>query len=317
MSNTKYWSADLGTVLVEQHQPMIQGIVKEFDDLVATGTFANIEVPNSRKAISSRIVLKVKRRADGAFDKYKARLVARGFLQKLGVDFFSTFSPMATLTSLRILLAIAVHHNLDIVHADIPRAFLKERLDTNMWLQFPPGIAFKHKDCKILKCVELTRSLYGLRDSPSNLNKELVRFMTAAGFKQLECDKCIFFHLDQATTTFVLVGCEADNLIVTGNDAACITRFKKKLVGDYKATDWERIASFLDVNMNYDLDSGVLAIDVKSKIEKLFEDHSIFNVLENVKAPTPIKLRKVLTCLAYIKRSRLLWITTSPTSMRL
>ena len=85
----------------------------------------------------------MKRRADGAFGKYKARLVARGFLQKLGVDFFSTFSPMATLTSIRILLALADHNNFDIVHADILQAFLKARLDTGIWLQLPPGITFK------------------------------------------------------------------------------------------------------------------------------------------------------------------------------
>ena len=271
--------ADLKNVPVEQHQSMLQAIAKEFNDLIAIGTFTGIEVPTNRKAISSRIVLKVKHRADGAFDKYKARLVARGFLQKLGVDFFSTFSPMATLTSIRILLAIAVHNGLDIVHADIPQAFLKARLDTDIWLQLPPGITFKDKDGKILKCVKLIRSLYGLRDSPSNFNKELVRFMKSAGFKQLECDKCIFFHFDEATKKFVLVGCEVDDLIITGNDTACIARFKKKLVDDYNVTDWERIASFLGVNMDYDLDSGVLAMDVKSKIEKLFEDHSILNTL--------------------------------------
>ena len=103
--------------------------------------------------------------------------------------------------------------------------------------------------------------------------------MKSAGFKQLECDKCVFFYPDEATKKFVLVGCEADDVIITGNDAACIARFKKKLVDDYNVTDWERIASFLGVNMDYDLDSGVLAMDAKSKIEKLFEDHSILNVL--------------------------------------
>ena len=59
--------ADLKTVPVEQHQPMLQAIAKESNDLIAIGTFANIEVPKNRKAISSRIVLKVKHRADGAF----------------------------------------------------------------------------------------------------------------------------------------------------------------------------------------------------------------------------------------------------------
>ena len=102
--------------------------------------------------------------------------------------------------------------------------------------------------------------------------------MTAAGSKQVECDKCIFFHLDQATKKLVLVGCEVDDLIITGNDAACIARFKKKLVDDYKVTDLERIPSFLGIDMDYDLDSGVLAMDVKSKIVELFEDHSSLSV---------------------------------------
>ena len=115
-----------------------------------------------------------------------------------------------------------------------------------------------------------------------------MRFTKPAGFKQLECGKCIFFHFDEATKKFALVGCEVDDLIITGNGTAYIARFKKRLVGDYNATDWERIASFLGVNMDYDLDSGVLAMDVKSKIKKLFEDHSILNTLKNVKANTPI-----------------------------
>ena len=112
--------------------------------------------------------------------------------------------------------------------------------------------------------------------------------MAAAGFKQLEYDKCTFFHLDQATKKCVLVGGEVDDLVITGNDAACIARFKKKLMDDYNVTDWDRIASFLGVNMGYDLDSGVLAMAVNYKIEQLFEDHSILNVLKNVKAPTAI-----------------------------
>ena len=80
--------------------------------------------------------------------------------------------------------------------------------------------------------------------------------MKSAGFKQLEFDKCVFFHLDEATKKFLLVGCEVDDLIITGNDAACISRFKKKLIDDYNFTDWERIASFLGVNMDNDLDLG-------------------------------------------------------------
>ena len=80
--------ADCQTVPVEQHPTMLQAIANGFNDLIAIGTFADIELPNNRKSISSRILLKVKHRADGAFGRCKVRLVDQGFLQKLGVDFF-------------------------------------------------------------------------------------------------------------------------------------------------------------------------------------------------------------------------------------
>ena len=185
---------------------------------------------------------------------------------------------MATLTSIRMLLVIAVNQSLDIIHADIPQAFLKALLDTDIWLQLPPGISFQGKNGKVLKVVKRIRSLYGARDSPSNFNKELVRLMKSVGFGQLESDKCIFYHIDKYTNKFVLVGCEVDDLIITGNGASCIARLKNKLQDDYKVKDWERIASFLGLNISYDLTSGILAMDVKSKIEKLFEDYSILNV---------------------------------------
>ena len=64
-------------------------------------------------------------RGGGApFDKFKARLVAKGSMQRLGFDFFSTFSPMATLTTVRTVFAIAVRLGLPIYHADIPQAFV-------------------------------------------------------------------------------------------------------------------------------------------------------------------------------------------------
>ena len=78
---------------------------------------------------------------------------------------------MATLASIRMLLAVAVNQGLDIVHAVIPRAFLKALLDTDIWLQLSPGISFQGKNGKVLKVVKRIRSLYGLRDSPSNFNK--------------------------------------------------------------------------------------------------------------------------------------------------
>ena len=75
----------------------VEAIAKEVHDLCKIGAFEMVDIKANTKPISSRIVLKVKRKADGSYDKHKARLVARGFLARLGVDFFATFSPWPVL----------------------------------------------------------------------------------------------------------------------------------------------------------------------------------------------------------------------------
>ena len=113
---------------------MIAAAAKELGDLIKIGTFdTEPQIPQGRKAVGSRIVFKIKYRANGEFDKYKARLVAKGFMQRLGFDFFSTFSPMATLTAVRVLFAVAVHYNLEVDHAD---TYLRPFLTQNYWKLF-------------------------------------------------------------------------------------------------------------------------------------------------------------------------------------
>jgi hypothetical protein len=63
-------------------------------------------------------------KSDGTLDKYKARLVAKGFTQLKDIDYFDTFSPVAQMTSIRLLIALATIHNLVIHQMDVKTAFL-------------------------------------------------------------------------------------------------------------------------------------------------------------------------------------------------
>ena len=89
----------------------IKAVSKELTGLLQLGTFAIVreeEIAN-QKPIGGKFVLKIKYLADGSLDKYKARLVALGYMARAGVDFFSTWSPMASLTAIRLVFSIAVH----------------------------------------------------------------------------------------------------------------------------------------------------------------------------------------------------------------
>ena len=113
--------------------------------------------------------------------------------------------------------------------------------------------------------------------------------MTAAGFKQRNVTSASFFTSTKPLRNLCLsVVRSTTSLSQATMLPVLLGLIKKKLMDDYEVTDWERIASFLGVNMDYGLDSGVLTMGVKFKIAKLFEDHSLLNVLKSVKAPTPI-----------------------------
>jgi hypothetical protein len=70
------------------------------DSILSNGTWELSELPFDCKPIGCKWVFKKKLRPDGTIDKYKARLLAKGYTQKEGKDFFDTYSPVARMTTI-------------------------------------------------------------------------------------------------------------------------------------------------------------------------------------------------------------------------
>ena len=101
---------------------------EELTMLGDTGTWELVDPPNNVNVVGSKWVFKAKKDAAGNVVRYKARLVAQGFSQVPGVDYFDTFAPVAKLASICAILAIAAARNMEIHQIDIKGAFLNGKL---------------------------------------------------------------------------------------------------------------------------------------------------------------------------------------------
>src|SRR3954469_22131705 len=91
-----------------------------------------VDLPDGRKAVENKWIFKKKIDADGNVSVYKARLVAKGFQTVQGVDYAETFSPVAMIKSIRILLAIAAYHDYEIWQMDVKTAFLNGNIEEEL-----------------------------------------------------------------------------------------------------------------------------------------------------------------------------------------
>ncbi|KAJ1525556.1 hypothetical protein ONE63_010361 [Megalurothrips usitatus] len=112
---------------------------EEMESLNRHGTWELVSRPDGRNVISSKWVFKLKTDASGTPVRYKARLVARGFNQQHGVDYFEVFSPTVSFSSFRLLLVLAVKNDWSIEHLDVKTAFLHSKLQEEK---------FNMEDCK-------------------------------------------------------------------------------------------------------------------------------------------------------------------------
>ncbi|KAL0375663.1 UNVERIFIED_CONTAM: Retrovirus-related Pol polyprotein from transposon RE2 [Sesamum calycinum] len=122
--------------------------------LISRGTWELVEVPPNADIVACRWVFTLKFRADGTLERYKAHLVAKGFTQTYGVDYFETFSPVARLNSIRVLFSLAVNLNWPMYQMDIKNAFLYGDLNETVY----GYVAQEEKQRMVCK---LKKAIYG------------------------------------------------------------------------------------------------------------------------------------------------------------
>src|SRR6202050_4700763 len=148
-------------------------------------------LPPGRLRTGCRWVYKIKCDTEGNIILYRARIVAQGFTQCPGEEFFETFAPVAKIESIRLLLAIAAILDWEIHVIDVDSAFLNSTMpeDQTVYLSQPPGYVAEGKEDFVWK---LGKALYGLKQSGHLWYQKLKGILVQIGFHACKSDPCIF-----------------------------------------------------------------------------------------------------------------------------
>ena len=160
-----------------------------------------------------------------------------------GLDFPDTFSPIAKLTTVRFLLALAVLHGWHLRQLNVKNAFLHGELNEEVYKQLPPGLLVDnpHQVCR------LQRSLYGLKQASRQWFTRLSLFLLSHGFQQASANHSLFLSFNGNSTTALLV--YVDDIILTRNDIEVIHRITTLLDQAFKIKDLGTLKFFLGLEV--------------------------------------------------------------------
>jgi len=141
----------------------VKAMNSELKSIQDNNTWLYTNLPKGHKAIGLKWVYKVKRDPEGNVVKHKARLVAKRYAQRHGVDYEEVFAPVARLETVRLILALAASGKWEVHHMDVKSAFLNGELQEEVYVKQPPGFENPRYPGKVLK---LQKALYGLKQAP-------------------------------------------------------------------------------------------------------------------------------------------------------
>ena len=190
----------------------------EMESMYSNQVWDLIEPPEGIKPVGGKWIYKKKRGADGKVETYKARLVAKGYTQNEGIDYEETFSPVAMLKSIRILLSIAAHLDYEIWQMDVKTAFFNGNLDERIYMMQPDGSIAKGQEHMLCK---LKKSIYGLKQASRSWNIRFDQAIKSFGFDQCPDESCVYKKRNGNVVVFVLL--YVDDILCIRNDVQVLS----------------------------------------------------------------------------------------------
>lgn len=243
-----------------------EAMQSELDSMSENQVWDLVDLPDGYQAIGSKWVFKLKKDKDGKLEVFKARLVAKGYRQVHGVDYDETFSPVAMLKSIRIMLAIAAYYDYEIWQMDVKTAFLNGVLTETVFMTQPEGFEDPKNAKKVCK---LKKSIYGLKQASRSWNIRFDEAVSDFGFIKNADESCVYKKVSGSKIAFLVL--YVDDILLIGNDIPMLNSVKIWLGKCFSMKDLGEAQYILGIKIYRDRSKKMIGLSQSTYINKVLD----------------------------------------------
>ncbi|GJP38836.1 hypothetical protein CLOM_g23243, partial [Closterium sp. NIES-68] len=235
---------------------------EEMGSIIENDTFDLVNLPPGRKAISSKWLFKRKTDADGNIERYKSRLVAKGYQQQEKKDYNEVYAPVVKGTTLRTLFAAAAIKGWVVKQMDIVTAFLNGVLEEETYMEQPEG--YNDGSGRVWK---LKKALYGLKQAPRQWYIKLREVLEAIGFTPSTADQSLFMLGEGEQRSFMVV--YVDDILIFSPSSDLVKEVMLKLQDKFKCKTLGDVNYYLGLHIERDVEKRWMRVHQKKYLEAL------------------------------------------------
>lgn len=242
------------------------------------------DLPENKKPIESKWVFKLKHGIHKEAPHYKARLCAKGFSQKYGIDYQEVYAPVARYDSIRIMLALAAYENLEIAQFDVKTAFLNGCISEEIYMKIPEGIKVTSKN----KVCRLKKSLYGLKQASRVWSSTFDSFLKRFYFIPSKADPCVYIGNIESEKVYLII--YVDDGLILAKSKEILHDILIELKSAFKIT-YNEAKVYVGIEIHRNVETKTIFINQSSYVKRILKR---FNMLDAKTKEIPADLGMAL-----------------------
>jgi hypothetical protein len=219
-------------MMSENSKKWLEAMEDELSSMSSNGVWDLVEIPDGAKRVGCKWVYKTKYDSKGKIERFKARLVAKCFTQRKGIDYTETFSPVSKKDSFQIVMVLVAHYDLELHQMDVKTAFLNGGLQENVYMAQPEGFVMEDKEH--MRC-KLKKSIYGLKQASRQWYLKFDEVIKKFGFIENQVDNCIYIKINGSM--FIILVLYVDDILLACSDKNLLHETKGFLSSNFDMKD--------------------------------------------------------------------------------